>query len=321
MPIKRMAVYNVYARFSGDDFHNVIDSDAQTEVTVMNSMGSSDPMTVFADNSWRIQNNHPTPRNLKMMRIDKIDKESVAILGKFKGLERVYIVSNRRPKEASKSNSTAATPTTPSTMTPGVNGCNSANGTPTAITDQRCRHVGSDFLAAIQTNHNHTIRHLLLSDRWILSDDALFRLCQLCPKLEQLGFACAVPPLESLRQVFALVPKLWAVRFLMRPSPDTTESMMEDAEAEMHAFTISTEFWRPEYSHIKYVGWGDDIIFKLGDVYYPPKGKDPVSNGNEKSFNAKRAGPKRKVVVLKREDVRHIEIWGLDTTEFDPKFP
>jgi hypothetical protein len=38
-------------------------------------------------------------------------------------------------------------------------------------------------------------------------------------------------------------------------------------------------------------------------------------------MNAKRAGPKRKIDVLRREDVKDIEIWGLDTTEFDPKFP
>jgi hypothetical protein len=321
MSIKRLAIYNVYTRFSGDDFHHIINHDVQTEVTVINSMGNSDPMTVFADDSWRVHNNHPTPRNLKMIRTDNADKENVVMLGKFKGLERVYIVSNRRGKEASKANSTAATPTTPSTMTPGMNGGTSASGTPNAMTDQRCRSVGSEFLAVIQTNHHHSIRHLLLSDRWILSDDTLFRLCQLCPNLEQLGFACAVPPLESLRQVFALVPKLWAVRFLVCPSYDTGDSMMDDSESEMHAFAIGTEFWRPEYRNIKYIGYGDSVVFRLGGVYFPPKGKDPMPNGNEKSFNAKRAGPKRKIDVLKREDVKDIEIWGMDTTEFDPKFP
>ncbi|KAF7680158.1 hypothetical protein GT037_001809 [Alternaria burnsii] len=320
--IKRLAIYNVYTRFSGDDFHNVMNHDCQTEITVINSMGSSDPMTVFADDSWRVHNNHPTPRNLKMIRIDNTDKEGVIMLGKFKGLERLYIVNNRRGKEASpKSNSTAATPTTPSTMTPGVNCNTSASNTPNSMTQQRCRSLGSEFLAVIQTNHNKTIRHLLLNERWVLSDDALFRLCQLCPNLEQLGFACGVPPLESLRQVFTLVPKLWAVRFLARPTYDTNDPMGDDDDPMMHAFALATEFWRPEYKNVKYIGYGDNIVFKLGGVYFPPKGKEPVPNDNEKSMNAKRAGPKRKIDVLRREDVKDIEIWGLDTTEFDPKFP
>jgi hypothetical protein len=38
-------------------------------------------------------------------------------------------------------------------------------------------------------------------------------------------------------------------------------------------------------------------------------------------MNAKRAGPMRRIEVLDRDKVKWIEIWGLDTTEFDPKFP
>jgi hypothetical protein len=97
--------------------------------------------------------------------------------------------------------------------------------------------------------------------------------------------------------------------------------MGDDEDPTMHAFAFATEFWRPEYKNVKYIGYGDNIVFKLGGVYFPPKGKEPVPNDNEKSMNAKRAGPKRKIDVLRREDVKNIEIWGLDTTEFDPKFP
>jgi hypothetical protein len=318
IPLKHLGIYNIYTRFSDDAFHYVINPDTHTELTLINSMGSSNPVTVFADDSWRVHSNHPTPRNLKMMRTDNTDKESAVMLAKFKGMERIYIVSNRHAKDSSKCTSAAATPTTPSTMTPGMNGGNSASSTPKNMTDQRCRSIGSEYIAAVQTNHNHSIRHLLLSERWILSDDALFRLCQTCSNLEQLGFACSVPPLESLRQAFALVPKLWAVRFLMPPSSDTTDDL---TDAEMHAFAIGTEFWRPEYKNIKYVGYGDNVVLKLGAVHFPAKSKDPIPNGHANSMNAKRAGPIRKVEVVKREDVNHIEIWGKDTTEFDPAFP
>jgi hypothetical protein len=310
-----MAYYNLYTRFSGDEMHNIVDQNTQTEITVINSMGSSDPITVFQDNSWRVHGKHLTPYNLKMLRTDNVEKEGAIVLGKFKGLERLYFVSKRRGSSISKVNSTVATPTTPPTVTPsGSSGNASANGTPN-MAEQRCRSLGGDYLAAIQTNHR-TMRHLLLLDQWQLSEDVMFRLCQFCPDLEQLGFSSVVPHLESLRQVMALVPKLWAMRMLIRPG-----SELDTMDSDMHLFAIATEFWRPEYKNLKYVGIGDELVFKLGDVYYPPKGKEDAPELQGNSLNAKRAGPIRKVEVLSREAVRHIEIWGLDTTEFDPEFP
>jgi hypothetical protein len=317
--LKRLAIYNLYTRFAGDGFQDVVDHDAQVEVTVINSMGSNDPMTVFLDNSWRVNNKQPIPPNLKMLRMDAVDKEGALMLAKFKGLERLYFVNPRQAKGTpSKPSSTAATPTTPSTATPGfTSGTTSANGTPT-ITEHQCRSIGGEYLAALQTNHR-TLRHLLLSDRWTLSDDAFFKLIQSFPNLEQLGFSCSVPPLESLRHVLTMAPKLWAIRMLIRTS-NGSESMVP-GDPEMHAFALATEAWRPEYRNLKYMGFGDDLVYKLGGVYFPPKGKDKIPEGQENSFNAKRAGPIRKIEVVSRESVKHIEIWGMDTTEFDPKFP
>jgi hypothetical protein len=316
IPLKRLAIYNLYTRFVGDDFKDVVNHETQTEITVINSMGSSDPITVFTDDSWRVNNNHPTPHNLKMFRTDNADKEGSVVLGKFKGLERMYFVNNRRDKNAAKSDSTVATPTTPSTMTPSnlPSGTTSASGTPN-MTEHRCRTVGSEYLAVIQTNHR-TMRHLLLSDRWQLSDDALFRLCQACPDLAQLGFACTVPPLESLRQILGLMPKLWAMRLLIRPGSD-----FHAVDPEMHLFAIATEFWRPEYKNLRYISMGEDLIFKLGGVYFPPKGKAREEEGDGNSMNAKRRGPIRRVEIVSRESVSWIEIWGMDSTEFDPDFP
>jgi hypothetical protein len=314
IPLKRLAIYNLYARFSGDDFQ-VTDHTKQTEITMINSMGSSDPLTVFLDDPWRVHSNHPAPYNLKMLRIDTVDKEGSVGLARFTGLERLYFVGKRKDNSVSKASSTTATPTTPSHMMSSVsNGNVNANGTPN-MTEQRCRTTGSDYLAVIQTNHR-TMRHLLLSDYWQLSEDALFRLCQFCPDLEQLGFSCLVPPLESLRQILALVPKLWAMRLLIRPG-----SEFDMMDPDVHVFAIATEFWRPEYKNLKYISMGDDLIFKLGGVYYPPKGKEKATEGNENSFNAKKAGPIRRVQVVSRESVRHVEIWGMDTAEFDPECP
>jgi hypothetical protein len=320
LPIKRLEVWNLYTRYMGDGFENVMDQDCQEEITVFNSMGSSDPMTVFLDDAWRVNNTKPIPPNLKMFRTDHTDKEQAVIFGKFTGLERLYMVS-RRGKEHSKSNSSAATPTTSATSTPGMaNGTTSAFTTPT-LNENQCRSVGSEYLAVIQSKHR-TMRHLLLSDHWVISDTALFKLCQSCPDLEQLGFRCAVPPLESLRQIIQLVPKLWAIRMLARPGSEFAE-MIASMDPEMHAFVMATEFWRPEYRNLKYIGIGDKYAYKLGGVSFPAKNANatPVPEGQENSMNAKRAGPIRRVELVDRKHLDNIEIWGMDSMEFDPKFP
>lgn len=317
IPLKRMALYNLYARNQGEGFEQVCDPSTIEEITLINSMGSSDPMTVFLDDTWRINAKHPIPHNLKMMRGDVADKEHVRMLYQFRGLERLYLVSRPNTK-SSKPGSSAATPTTPScSMTPATNGASgSATGTP-KITEHQCKNLASDYLAVIQSNHR-TMRHLLLADVWQLSETTLFKICQTCPQLEQLGFASAIPPLESLRQILALVPNLWALRFLIRPGSELAEKIA-GMDADMHQFVLATELWRPEHARLKYIGMGD-MVWRLGETVWP-KGKKAVPEGQENSMNARRAGPVRRIERVELESVKWIEIWGMDSVEFETKFP
>lgn len=317
LPIKRLEIWNLYTRFFGDNNEQVFNPLTVSEVTLINSMGSSDPMTVFLDDTWRLQHKQPVQPNLKMIRKDTMDKEGVRMLRGFKGLERMYVISTKRTRESTKSDSTAATPTSPSVVTPGMaNGTTSAVGTPN-INEHQCRGVGGDFLAVIQSNHCG-MRHLLLSDLWQLTDDALYKVCQTLPKLEQLGFSSSVPPFESLRQIMSLVPNLWAIRLLVRPGTELAEKI--DATEDMHAFAIATELWRPEYKNVKYFGMGERLVYKLGAVLYPQKGGPEIPKGQENSINAKRAGPVRHIEKVSRESVKWIEIWGMDSTEFEVAF-
>lgn len=319
LPVKRFEMWNLYTRFVGESNEEIFNPLTAREITVINSMGSEDPMTVFLDDTWRLQHKHTVQPNLKMLRMDSVDKEGVRMLRQFKGLERMYIVSNKRAKGTPKSSldSTVATPTTPSVSTPNMtNGHTSAAGTPT-ISERQCRGVGSDFLAVMQSNHRG-LRHLLLSDLWQLTDDALYKLCQTLPNLEQLGFSSGVPPLESLRQIMSLAPKLWAIRILIRPGSELAEKV--DATEDMHLFAIATEMWRPEYKNVRYIGMGDRLVYKLGKVIYPPKNSPEIPRGQENSLNAKRAGPVRQIETVSRESVKWIEIWGMDSTEFEVPF-
>ncbi|KAF2789179.1 hypothetical protein K505DRAFT_365823 [Melanomma pulvis-pyrius CBS 109.77] len=316
IPVKRMAMYNLYARNTGEGFEHCTDAATVEELTIVKCMGSSgDPMNVFMDNTWRVSSHHPVHHNMKMLRMDIIEKEHAVMLARFHGLERFYLISNTG--KSSKPNSTADTPTTPSINTP-TNSCSSANGTP--LSTHECKSVAGDYLAVIQSNHS-TMRHLLLSDKWQLNEEALLMICKSCPNLEQIGFSCSVPPLDSLRHVLSLVPKLYALRILIRAGSEFAEKV-DSMDVEMHQFALATELWQPEYMNLRYFGMGNKIVFKLGAVVYPPKGKGTnIPPGQEKSMNARRLGPMRKMERVEWADVQHVEIWGMDNTDFDPAFP
>jgi hypothetical protein len=338
IPAKRVAFYNMYARNTGEGFEECIDPAIADEITLINSIGSNDPMTVFLDNTWRIKKPRRIPDRLKMMRWDHLDKDHVDMLSKFTTLERMYLV---RRTPISKPSSMAATPTSPSSGTTPSTGPRPEG--------HQMKSLAGDYLAVIQANHRN-MRHLLLCDRWTLNSDALIGLCAACPKLEQLGFASEVQAMESLRQAISLVPNLWAIRVLIQSDSEQAETLGKMG-SEMHQFALATELWRPEYRNLKYFGLGDNLIFKLGGVI-PPAGvrkesqprtpfdsleNDGLAGGavgvngnghgnvmedhNPNSVRAKMRGPMRAIKMVDIKDVQHIEIWGMDTPEFDPKFP
>jgi hypothetical protein len=319
IPIKRMALYNLYTRNEDDGFEDVNDHAKLEEITVMNSMGNSDPINVFLDNTWKMKAHHQVPTNLKMMRTDVQDMEHVGMLARIRGMDRLYLIN--RPK-SSKSTSTAATPITPAATsgnTPAANhttGATPAQNSPAS--EEQCKGLASNYLAVIQSNHP-TMRHLLLSPRWRLSADAIKKLCQSCPNLEQLGLASDLPPLEALHDAFVLCPNLWAVRTLIPPNSDAADKYYT-VDIDMHIFVLATELWRPGYRSLKYFGIGDHV-FKLGGVVYPPKGQASVPEGQENSMNARRAGPMRRIEAVERSSVEWIDIWRMDSVEFDVRFP
>ena len=321
IPLKRMAMWNLYARNQGEGIESTFDPKRIEEVTIIQSMGSADPMTVFIDNTWRLNPNRQIPENLKTFRCDNIDAELADMLSKFRGLERLYLI--HRPV-SSRPSSTTQTPTSSSTPanSSAANGAVQC-GTQALPSEQQCKSLAGDYLAVIQANHR-TMRHLLLSDHWILSDDALFKVFQTCPHLEQVGFACGIPAFESLRHILSLTPNLWALRLLV-PQGSELQVKLDSIDIELHKFAMAAEMWRPEYNKIKYVGVGD-MAFRLGEVIWPKRGPGMppgTSAGTEPEggMNALKMMPMRSMEIVDRNSLNWIEIWGMDTADFDPKFP
>ncbi|OCL12774.1 hypothetical protein AOQ84DRAFT_333724 [Glonium stellatum] len=290
--LKRLAFFNLYTRNSGD-FDSCVSNDELREVTLINCVGSGDPMTVFLDETWRMNQPSDIPKRLTMLRGDMIDRPHVTMLARFEGLERLYLVNAKR-NSRSKSNSAAVTPATPSpsTSSPSSNSL-----------QQEAISLASDYLAAIQSHHR-TIRHLLLSDQWALSCDVVRQLLQDCPKIEQLGVALGVPELTALREVMPFAPNLFALRILVRPSSELWEKI-ESMDEEMHAFVISQELWRPEYKNIKWFGLAH-LVYELGPIVNMGK-KRAKPDGEPRSMRIVRQVP--------REKVKDIEIWSMDSCD------
>lgn len=288
--LKRLALFNLYTRNSGD-FNSCVGHEGLREITLINCVGSGDPMTVFLDETWRMNQPSDIPKKLKMMRSDTLDRAYVSMLARFEGLERIYLVNAKR-NSRSKSNSVVATPATPSP---------SSSSSSTNCLQQEAVSLASDYLAAIQSHHR-TIRHLLLSDQWILNCDVVRQLLQNCPKLKQLGVAIAIPELSSIREIMPFAPHLFALRILVRPGSELWEEI-ESMDDEMHAFVISQELWKPEYKNLKWLGMAD-LVFELGTV---------VSMGKKRAKPDGEPRPMRIVKQVPREMVKDIEIWSMDS--------
>jgi hypothetical protein len=289
--LKRLAFHNLYTR-NGGYFDDCVSHETLEEVTQLNCVGSGDPMTVFLDDTWRMNLPDKIPQNLKMMRGDMVDEAHTVFMNRFEGLERIYLVNQKRGAR-SKANSAATTPATPSP---------SSTSPATTPIQHDTVHLASDYLAAIQTHHGRTIRHLLLSDRWTLSADVIRQLVQHCPNLEQFGVAFREPSPEMMRTIVACAPKLFAMRMLVRPGSELCEKF-ESVEIEMHQVAMGQEYWRPEYKNLKYVGIGD-LVFQLGAT---------VNMGQKR---LKPGGDVRYMRVIKevgREAVKDIEIWERDS--------
>jgi hypothetical protein len=318
LPLKRSAFYNLFTRWYDNGLDEIVDPNTSEEMTIINCMGSSNSMTVFLDDTWRTRAHQPVPPNLKMVRLDLANKEGASMLRGFQGLERLYLI-NKRTKPGSRPESDATTPATPVISTPNISsGSVSVNDTPN-VDDVERRSIGGEYLAIIQSHHQ-TMRHLLLIDLWQLSTNTVVQLCRSCPDLEQLAFNSAAPGLESLREVVAAAPKLRALRLLVRPGSELGEAI-DSMDPEMHQFAFATEMWRPEYRNLKYVGLGDELVWKLEGVVFPPKSAASTFEGGDNSLNAKKAGPRRIFRRVSRASVKHVEIWGMDTIEFEAEFP
>ena len=282
MTLNKIGIKNLYAHSDGG-CGQVFDPSMLRELTIVKSIGcglDDNLSSAFLDPSWGRGDSYSLV-GLRVFRSDTLSSLQCSFLGSIKGLERVYLIDTRTPHQERIN---------------GIDSPTSSNGTP--LSDCSNMNLKDRYIDAFTKHHGDTLRHLLLPPQWRLTTDDIALIVRRCPNLEQLGIGVEYEEFNSLRLLVPFLPRLRALRLLANPDDRTFADKMKQLDAEgLHQEKIGAEPTLKDSSFLIYMGLGD-IIFKLdsrkSDIY--------VDGG-------------RKVQRMSYDDVKHVEIWALDSTD------
>lgn len=313
LKLKRYSMVNLYTRATNIDLDELIDVDYLEEINFINC-NTQDAITVFIDDTWRLFEPQKIPKNLKMMRGDVLDAKQASVMPQLNGLERLYIISAKRKQTRTSSNGISPAPTNnafAADVSQSPFAQNGGSGGPDTPMSRESATIAGDYLAAITRHLGRTLKHLLLSDQWLLGAEVLLQLGRACPHLEQLGVAVEGKNPEHMCQLMKHMPKLFALRILIRATTQEME-LMQSISANLHEQVISFELRRREWNGLKYLGIGD-MVFQCGGVREVPGAATPKSPMDPTM--GEELGVRRIVKKIGREVVKDVEIWKMDSLE------
>ncbi|TLD27815.1 hypothetical protein E2P81_ATG06161 [Venturia nashicola] len=298
IPLKHVGMKNLYCR-KESEMEQAFDTMQLESVHFINCVDPTDQATVFIDRTWTMANTpiESTMRNMKELRIDRLDVHSAQPFGGFEGFEGIYLVSPDGPPKALTQSSGDGT----SNMGIG-NGFASAGASPTPSTPSATEYSrtmvasGSSYIASITTRHGPTLRKLLLSNLWAISASVVLGIVKACPNLEQLGLCIENNDVEVLSQSMPYLKNLKALRILVKEH-DETYRRIEEIGDEMHCYSLGQKCAKEEFLNLRWLGVGPKI-YELRELIVEEGKRD-----------------RRVVRVARLEDVRHVEIWGLDNLD------
>ncbi|KAK7529671.1 uncharacterized protein J3D65DRAFT_562385 [Phyllosticta citribraziliensis] len=260
LQLRRFALVNLYTRADSIDMEDVISVDTLEHMIFINCQ-TEEAMTVFVDDTWRLFAPKHVPKNLKTMRGDSMDKNAVQMLGQLKQLETLITVSTRRRQQSQRSPST----TSNSAAFSPANDLNPPSASTTAPSPRIGREnaaLAADYLAAITRDIGGSLRHLLLSDQWLLTPSSLNSLLRACPNLEQLGVAMEDKNPGAVRSALHHTPKLFALRLLMY-GPGNVPGMdpLDAAAGALGERILSLELRRKEWDNMRWLGIADTVFY------------------------------------------------------------
>lgn len=308
LPVKRLTYKNMYTR-NDEELSTVMDPARLEEITFLNCLSPGDPSMVFVDETWRAPHHGVARlRKLKKLRIDVADERTAQALAEISGLQEFYLVDRFAATSRLTSVSGSSVLETSYSAAVTSEDKNASNSTPVTPTTPHYQlpasvSLGSEFVAALSTNHGYSLRILLLSDRWKLGKEALSHLAKSCPNLCQLGVAIDGEQFLTLKAILPFCPKLFAVRILEGFETHATvmERMREirDAAPHAHVEVLGREVSKEEYKNVRYFGLGP-LAFEFGRI-----------------IECGQAGVKKRFVkVLTWDEAKKMaEIFGMDSLD------
>ncbi|KAK8248560.1 hypothetical protein IWZ00DRAFT_439533 [Phyllosticta capitalensis] len=305
LPLKKMALINLYTRADSIDMEAVVSVDTLENMTFINCT-TDDPMTVFVDETWRLFTPKHIPKKLKVMRGDTLDHKEVFLLAQLENLESLYIVST-----------STSSPHTPDINNPGT-GATSTTTAPSPRIGREHATIAADYLAAITRHLGHNLRHLLLSDQWLLTPSSLNSLLRACPQLEQLGVAMEEKNPAAVRAALRHTPKLWALRLLVH-APGQMPGMdgLDAAASALGERILGNELRRREWDGVRWLGIAD-MVFECGGLTTRKRSSGAGAGAGAAAGFADDERDKDVRRVVKRVDrsaVRDVEIWAMDSSD------
>lgn len=300
IPLKHIGMKNLYCRKDAE-MDQAFDAMKLESVHFINCVDPTDQATVFIDRTWMMENTptESTMRNMKELRIDRLDVHTGQPLGVFEGFEGIYLVSPEGPLKSPTQTSGTNGETNGNTIT---NGFASASASPTPSTSSATEHSrtmitsGSSYIAAITSRHGPTLKKLLLSNLWALSASVVLSIVKACPNLEQLGLCIENNDVDVLQQSMPYLQNLKALRLLVSTDNEMYRKIEEIGD-EMHCFAMGRKCAQKDFLGLRWLGIGPKI-YELRELV------------------REEGGSVRRVVRPARlEDVRHIEVWGLDNLD------
>ena len=298
MQLRSFAVVNLYTNHASDcHLQPIFDPNTLEEITFLNSTSGigDDGATEFMDGGYR-KANDKAPPSIKMMRLDKVSHEQCDFLGRFRGLERLYLIGpHLQPRRNKKDPST--------NNTPFPNSPASSTSSPISSDINATCSLKDSYLQTITKHHGATLKHLLLLPQWRLTDDDIALIFRQCPNLEQLGMGADFSNFKNLRLMVPFLPKLTAIRLLSNPDdPTFLNQMREMDERGVHEQKIGEETRNREWSKLRYMELGgEDLIFEIG--------------GREEWERDGKTGWKRPVRKRGLDFVGEMDIWKMDSLE------
>ena len=201
-------------------------------------------------------------------------------------MERLYLINN----QSHATESMDMSPTSQNPITPGRS----------PPPDKEMARLGQEYLHVLTRNHGQTLKHLLLRREWALNAEDIGEIVRYCPNLEQLGFALNISNINTLRILLPFLQKLKALRILDNA---WCAGSLRTMSVEERIADLSAQLSQTGTEQMQYIGMADHV-YKVGGNY-----QVVMDDGT--------AGWRREVTVVPKDEVQHVEIWGLDRIDID----